>query len=244
VDYVHWDDPVIPDALSNFDGVFLVPSSETIPPALLERFSQANNVVALDTDLSGWKIPSVELLPPIIFQHLAEHLYGLGHRHIDCFNTQPHDQVMTRRIEQWQLWQKVRKVEGRLIDDPVEPWGDALPHAYLAMKKLLDAGEFNATAMVCLTEPAATGAARAIYEHGLQLGKDVSLCASDGSRRGRYMCPSLTVIELPDPEPYLEVCLDWLIKRSGCWVGPLLIQPTNIPLIIGESTGSAPRSIT
>lgn len=240
VDFVHWDDACIPKTLAGFDGVFLIPSSEPIPEAVLHRLSEAKNLVVLDTDLSNRGIPSVQLMPPTFVHHLAEHLYDLGHRRIDCLNTQPRDEVICNRIDQWQLWQKIRKVEGNLIDDPVQPYENPLPRAYQTMKQCLEAGTFDATALLCITEPAAVGALRALHEHGIAVGKDISVCSFDGAGSGRYSCPSVTSIEPPNPAAYLEVCLEWFLKRNEPWVGPLLIQPMEVPLFIGESTGPCP----
>src|SRR5690606_5247970 len=41
VDFVHWDDPIIGETLEGFDGVFLLPSSDAMPDALLERLRTA-----------------------------------------------------------------------------------------------------------------------------------------------------------------------------------------------------------
>lgn len=242
VDFVHWDDPVIYQTLTGFDGVFLVPSSEPMPQPVLERFSGAGNLVVLDTDLTGAGIPSVQLQPPIFLHHLADYLAKLGHRRIDCLNTQPHDEVVKKRIEQWLLWQKVHKVEGRLIDEPVEPFSDAMPKACAVIHRLLDAKDFHATALLCITGPAATGAIRAFVDHKMQIGRDISVCAfNEGGGLHRYLVPSRTVLEPTDPSAYLEMCIDWFSRQGSPWVGPLLVQAASVPLFIGESTGPAPE---
>jgi len=240
IEFVHWDDPVIPETLSRFDGVFLVPGSEAMPPALLKRFSQARHLVSLENDLSDWGVPSVHLLPPRSIHRLGDYLYQLGHRHIACLNTQPPDLVIQRRAEQWLLWQRMHKVEGRLINEPVQPYGHPAPKAYDVMSRLLGAGEFKATALVCLTNDAATGAIRALRDRGLQVGKDVSVCAMEGAMMARLQCPSLTVLETPEPDVYVELCVDWFARRTEPWVGATLIEPPMLSLFRGESTGPAP----
>ena len=242
IDFVHWDDPVLNQVLAGgFDGVFLIPCAEAIPPVLLERFGRIDHLVVLDGDLSRWGVPSVELFPANFVARLGTHLYELGHRNIDCLNTQPHDDPQIGlRQEQWQLWQRLHKAEGRLIDEPVESYSHPTPKAYSTMKRLLQTGEFSATALVCLTDAAATGAIRALHEHGLVVGRDVSVCAMEGAGLERYRCPSLTVLEQPARGPYAELCLDWFAKRTAPWLGPKLIQPAEMSLFIGESTGPAP----
>jgi len=236
VDYVHWDDPVIPQTLAAFDGVFLVLSAEKIPASTLERLSHSKNLVALGSDLSDHGIPSVRLLPPICVQQLADHLYELGHRHIDCLNCQPHDDVVQSRMEHWSQWQRIHKVDGRLIDEPVAPSMHVTPKAYAVMKKLLDAKQFTATGLVCITDAAATGAIRALHEAGRKIGVDVSVCSVEGGELGSMQVPSRTMLNPPVPDPYIEVCVDWFKHRNEDWVGPMLIQPANIPLYVGEST--------
>ena len=237
VDFVHWNDPVIPQTLSSFDGVFLVPSSEPIPKGVLERFNQAKNLVVLDGDLTSYGVPSIELMRPGFLDLLADHLYELGHRRIYCFNTQPHDDVIKRRIEQWLFWQKVHGVAGRLIDEPVEPYGDPGRAAYEVIDRMLTAGDFDATGLICLTGHAAISAVRALHDHGQRVSQDVSVCALCGDALTRYLLPSQTAVRLPDPTRYLSVCIEWLARPGQPWVGPLLIQPSNISLFKGESTG-------
>jgi DNA-binding LacI/PurR family transcriptional regulator len=243
VQFVHWDDPVIPEALAGFDGVFLIPGSEAIPPPLLARFAQAQHLVSLENDLSDCGVPSVHLLPPRFIHCLGDHLHRLGHRHIDCLNTQPPDRVIQRRAEQWLLWQRMHKVKGRLINEPVQPFAHPAPKAYDVMHRLLEAGEFKATALVCLTNEAATGAIRALQEHELRVGKDVSVCAVEGGMTARLQCPSRTVLEPPEPDVYVELCVDWFARRTEPWVGPLLVEPPTLSLFAGESTGPPRRRV-
>lgn len=237
VDFVHWDDPVIPQTLAGFEGVFLVPSSETIPQSIVGRLTSAKNLIALDTDLTQLGIPSVQLLPPMFVARLADHLYELGHRKICCLNTQPHDEVVTQRIAQWQLWQRMHRVEGELIDEPIEPFAHETPKAHEVMTRLLKEKRFNATALLTITGGSAHGAVRAFHDVGMQVGKDVSVCAVEGGGIARYHVPSMTSLQTPDPAPYLEACLDWFNRREGAWVGPLLVQPASVSLFVGESTG-------
>ena len=240
VDFVHWDDPAIPRTLAGFDGVFLIPSCEPISQGVLEQFKRCRHLVVLDEDLSREGIASVDLLPAMFIRRLGEHLYALGHRHVDCLNTQPASPGVVRRLEQWRLWQRLRKADGRVIDEPVESYTHPTPHAYAVMKRLLESGEFKATALVCITGAAATGAMRALREHGLEVGKDVSVCAVEGEGLERYQYVSLTVLEPVDARPYLEVFFEWFAKRTEPWRGPKLVQPADLAVLVGESTGPAP----
>ncbi len=237
VNYVHWDDPVIARSLRAFDGVLLVPSSEQIPPRVLEQFRQWRNVIGLDCDLSHAGVPSVQVLPPAFVRLVGDHLYDLGHRHIDCLNVQPRDGEINGRIEQWGLWTRLRNVKGRLIDQPVRSYAEPTLKAYDVMNGLLDADEFSATALVCTTVPAANGAVRAMYDHGITVGKDASVAVMENSELTRFMTPSLTAVCTPPLDGYVELCMRWLAAGTGRWEGPLLVQLATVELFRGESTG-------
>jgi LacI family transcriptional regulator len=180
-----------------------------------------------------------------MFIHLlGDHLYKLGHRHIDCLNTQPPGRLIQDRIDQWLFWKRAHQLAGQMIDQPVQSYMDPVPQAYSVVKQLLEAKQFNATALLCITNEAATGAIRALYEAGLQVGKDVSVCAVDGAKAARYQVPSRTALEAPDQTPYLGACIEWMAKRNEPWTGPLLMQPTDVALFAGESTAPCPANGT
>ena len=56
----------------------------------------------------------------------------------------------------------------------------------------------------------------------------------------QLQCPSRAVLEPPEPDLYVELCVDWFAKRTEPWVGPPLIEPPTLSLFGGESTGPAP----
>jgi DNA-binding transcriptional regulator YhcF (GntR family) len=238
IDFVHWDDPSIPEALNNFDGVFLLPIAEDFSPEIIDtlRNSQAPLVV-FDNDLTEYGIPSAFIFPPVYVQRLLDHLDSLGHRHIDCLNTQPKDQMCVQRIEQWNLWRVKHGYKGRLFDEPVKSYGFSWIQAYEVMGRLLDRGEFTASALFCTTQSVAIGAMRAMYERGLKIGKDVSVCAANDDGTCQYLCPSITCLKKPDILPHITLCLEWMTRGGKNWVGPLLLKSTADPVYIGETTG-------
>jgi DNA-binding LacI/PurR family transcriptional regulator len=248
VDYVHWDDPTIAETFENFDGVFLVPSSEEVPPQVIQRFRlQTTPLVVLDSDWTADGLRSIDLAPPRQMRRLLDHLWDLGHRKIACLNTQPHSSAVIARLKERADWEAERGVSGRLIDDPVQPRGDTTVQAYEVMSKFLQARRPDFTAIVATTVTPAIGAMRALYEAGIKVGKDLSLCAVNDEGLAKYMCPSLTCTQMPDPEPFLAVGYEWMTGRGGWDKSQLLLQPADVSLFKGESTGpcreeSAPRS--
>ncbi len=238
IDFVHWDDPAIPDALNNFDGVFLLPVSEEFSPEIIDILRKSRSpLVVFDHDLTEYGIPSAFIFPPVFVQNLLDHLDSLGHRHIDCLNTQPRDQICVQRIEQWNLWRAKHGYQGRLFDEPVPSYGFSWIQAYEVMGRLLDSGEFKASALFCTTQAVAIGAMRAMHERGIKVGEDVSVCAANDDGTCQYLCPSITCLKKPDIVPHITLCVEWMARGGKDWVGPLLLRSSSDPIFVGETTG-------
>lgn len=237
--YVHWDDPIILDTLEGFDGVFLVPTSEPIPGGMIERLRNTGCPLTLICgDWSQHGVPSVTLCPPQWMHAVLDHLESLGHRRIDLLNVQPVEDTIASRIEQWNLWRMVHGCEGELINEPVKPHEWAPKKAYEVMMRLLDEGKFKATAIVATIDEAALSAVSALIDHGLDVGKDVSVATMNDGGMCKLVRPSITCLEMPDAKPYLSVCVEWMARGGKGWVGPLLVKPPNVPLYQGQSTGA------
>jgi DNA-binding LacI/PurR family transcriptional regulator len=243
VDFVHWDDPVIPDTLRSFDGVFLVPYGEALPERLQPHFRNHSRkpLVSLELDLTAWGILSLDLFPATAVHRLLNHLAELGHRQVDCLATQPANRMTQERIAQWQLSRSLHRIEGRLIQEPVKPYGSAMDQAYQVMSRECKQGTFRATALLGVSAAEALGAMRVFHERGLRIGRDVSVCAVNDEGFARYVWPSLTSLEFPDPVPFLKLSLEWMARGGRNWSGPLLLQVPEVPLFKGDSTGRAPR---
>jgi DNA-binding LacI/PurR family transcriptional regulator len=235
VEYAQWDDPSIVNALRSFDGIFFKPWTEATPPQVIDALRASGRpVVAFDQDLTAFGIRSFCPFPPVFVQRLLDHCAGLGHRQIDCLNTQPVDPVIEQRIAQWRIWLTAHGLTGTLHSvASTQPF----QQGYELMQSLLVAERFKASAVLCTTGPAAIGAMRALHEKQLRIGTDVSVCAVNDEGLGRYLVPSLTAIEMPDLVPQLILCAQWMIRGGSDWIGPLLMQPAAAPLFVGESVG-------
>jgi len=238
VEYVSWDDPSIESALRGFDGVFFKPWTEFTPQWIIESIKKSPaSVFVLDQDLSEHGVRSLCPFPPVFLQRLLDHLAGLGHKRIDCFNVQPIESVIAKRIEQWNIWKAAHGMSGELwsmeSDSPLKA-------SYDSMLRLLDSAPLSATAFLCTTGPCAIGAMRALHERRISIAKDVSICAVNDEGLGRYVVPTLTALEMPDLVPFMSICIQWMARGEKKWVGPLRMQPEEIPMFIGESTGPAP----
>jgi hypothetical protein len=243
VEFVHWDDPVIPETLRSFDGTFLAPYGDRLPDRLQPHFTNDDHkpIVSFELDMTAWGIPSIELFPSAAIHRLLDHVAALGHERIDCLATQPENRMTEERIAQWQLWCSLQGKEGRLIREPVKPYDSALERAYRVMSRVCGRKSFDATAVLGVSVSEALGAMRALQERGLRVGRDVSVCAVNDEGLGRYLWPSLTCLEPPDPSPYMKICLAWMARGGRDWPGPLRLQLTEIPLFEGESTGPLDR---
>ena len=105
------------------------------------------------------------------------------------------------------------------------------------MSHQLKTGAFDGTALLCTTQAVAIGAIRALHEYGIQVGKDVSVCAINDDGISRYLCPSLTCFQLPENLiGYLRLCVEWMLRDKQKWDGPLKFQADGDNLFIGEST--------
>jgi DNA-binding LacI/PurR family transcriptional regulator len=243
VGYSHWDDAVILDTLEGFGGVFMLPLCDEMPRPLIERITEGDcPLVMLAQDLSEYGIPSLRITSPEMIQKLLDYLKSLGHKKIDCMNTQPIEQVIRQRIEQWQLWQAVHGEGGRLYNVPVKPFTSPMRQAYETMKELLSLKQAVSPAVFCTVSSAAIGVMRALYEQGLQVGKDVSVfSAEDWADTAPFLTPALTCLKDRDPKPYLSVCIDWMVRGGKDWVGPLLVQPADAMVFQGETVGPCPE---
>ena len=131
---------------------------------------------------------------------------------------------------------------GKLLGRPIAAYESPLAAAYAEMGRILDAGELTSTSLFCTTAPATIGAMRAMHDRGIRVGSDISVCVFNDEGLGRYMVPSVTCTTMPDPGPYLSVCMEWMHRRGQDWMGPLLMQPDRASLFKGESTGATLRA--
>ena len=235
--FVHWNDPLLLDAIEGFDGVFLRPEPEGIPEEVSARLRRPEHpVIVVDQNLSDLGIPSIQLFPPASVQRLLDHLNSVGRRKIACLNVEPDHEPIKQRINQWRLWMIAHGFRAPLINEPVKPHALAITSAYTVMKSVLEKGAPEFDGLFCTTMAAAMGAVRACLDAGIRPGHDLAICAANGEGISAMLYPTMTSLEAPDPVPYIQYCLEWIAKGNSHWEGPLLLQPDQIPMYIGEST--------
>ncbi|MEM6459975.1 MAG: substrate-binding domain-containing protein [Planctomycetota bacterium] len=240
IEFAHWDDPVIADAITAFDGLFVLPPAEPLPDPLLDRLRDAAaGVVVLNRDTSDDGLRCVDTCPPACIATLMDHFRSFGHRRVDCLNTQPCDDTITARIDAWRRWGVAHDLPGGLINRPVRSYDNPTPAAYRCIDELLANGKPLPSGLLCTTTPAAVAVMRRLSEAGLEVGRDISVAAIDDEGLNQFLRPSLTCLVPPDPTPYVRRCLDWMLDggRPADWDGPLLLRPESIELFAGESVG-------
>ena len=109
--------------------------------------------------------------------------------------------------------------------------------AYRLMSRLIDDLQFNATAYIATTCPAAIGAIRACYERDIDVGSAVSICAVNLEPPAEFFCPSITGLNTPDLSDDLGKCFEWFADEKQQWRAPMLLEPRDSILFEGESSG-------
>lgn len=233
--FVHWDETMLLEAVEQARGVLLIPSGPEIPAHLAEPF-RTNKVVILDGDFTHIGLPSIRLFSDSSIERVMEHLYRLGHRRVDCINTQNRNPETDRRIDIWDRWLRRRRLQGQLWDDPAPVFTDPTAVARRLVGRLLDEKKTTATAMIGTTCPAAIGAVRACWERRVRIGRDLSICSVNIEHPAEFFCPSITGLSTPDLSTVLGQSCEWFFRRGASRTVDLM-EPTEASLFIGESTG-------
>jgi DNA-binding LacI/PurR family transcriptional regulator len=82
---------------------------------------------------------------------------------------------------------------------------------------------------------------RACYEHGLVVGRDVSICTMNIEAPARFMTPSVTGLDTPNLHKLLGQCFDWFSDNDD-WEGTRRLEPSRPKFFKGESTGKPHQS--
>jgi DNA-binding LacI/PurR family transcriptional regulator len=235
--FIHWDERIVLEAVEQAKGVFIIPSGHPFPKRLAEPF-RSNKVVVLDGDFTQYGVPSIRLFRDKCIERVLDHVYELGHRHIDFINAHDRNEEIERRISLWQKWMQKRNLEGQLWNDPAPVYTDPTVNAYKLMTGLLKDSRFKASAVITATCPAAIGAIRACWEGGIEPGKEISISTINLEPPAEFFYPSITGLSTPDLSSVLKQCFDWFLNEEN-WQGTRLLEPEDSVLFVGESAGNA-----
>ncbi len=236
--YAHWHDITISEALRGLDGVFFLSLGDDFPEHVLKQLRSAGaRVVVLEQDLSSAGIPSLRYWNSAPIRQLINHLHSAGYRRVACLNTQPHSSVIHERIASWRRWSSTAGIRGPLFDEPVDLSNPAHETARALTRWLVASNGLDADAVVCTTNYIGMGVVRGLLDEGVTPGRDVGVCSvEDWSRLSGIISPSLTCLRPTSMDPLLQACFDYFAQPEAEWLGPLLMQPASMDLVIGEST--------
>lgn len=241
VSYTGWHDPVIMDVLDgDFDGIFFLPPND-MPQVMLDRLArEAGRIVTLYRPLIEQGILCIDNGKPDAVSGLVAHLADLGHRHIAMLNCNPEDLVVHERVAGWRDELARRGLAGPLFNDPVMPGEFCDRHALPYVEKLIDQGQLGksspVTAMITTTLETARASIRALANRGLSVPKDLSIATCDAPWTAKMMVPSITTLDCPPINDYVEIGLEWIMSRGQNWNRPMLVRTDHVPVWVGEST--------
>lgn len=231
-----WDRAITEALDDEFDGVFLVPPFPLSPP-LLQRLARARHkVVTLFHDLTEHGLPCIDFASPRFIWRIAKHFADLGHRRVDCLNTQPQNALIRQRIDKWIEAAGKHGLDTVVHDHAIRPFDRPDEAAHEVAPAILRNPARPITGLFCTTSGAARGVMRAAHENGVRIGRDLSLASCDNSREARLLVPSLTTLDNPKPRSLIERGLEWIRTGGKNWEGSLKLEPENVPLWQGEST--------
>lgn len=247
IGYVGWSDPVITEVLdSDCDGIFMVPPPmPKLPGILLDRLRhERHRLVMLFNDYTELNIPCVDMGSPLFVPKLVKHVADLGHRTVGIINTSTLAPLIQGRMEAWRRTAVEHGMATSFYIEPVQFNGSSLQRSYSMVNALIEQKNLRCTAFFTTSLPDAIGVMRALFEHGIRPGQDVSVCTCDEYETCRFLMPSVTTLHDPDASIVLRRGLDWILTGGKGWTESLSIHPADIPLFVGESTGPVAASLS
>ncbi|QDU33294.1 lac repressor [Poriferisphaera corsica] len=236
--YTHWDDPIILEALDNAHGVILIANTEPITQNVLNELNSNNHkVVIFDSDFTQHNIPSIQMFPEQHLLMLFDKIAKKWGSNIDLLNTQGHDVEIQRRLRIWQQWASSQGINTQIWDDPSPAFTDSRERSYKFMKRITQEKLSSANAFICTTQDVAVGAIRACHDIKINIGKDLAIAAFNIGSDSRYFYPSITGLDFPDIHNQLLTCLKWFSSSEKDWNQPLLLASDIPQLFLCESTG-------
>ena len=243
ITYASASDPVMFEALEgDFDGLVLILPPFISPLPVDRLIKKREQLVVLWQDTTHLGIPSIETGPSRFIGKLLDHLTELGHSRVDCLNAQSADPGMQQRTEHWRLGLEQRGLDGQLHEYNTQPFQPGIRSALEQVTQLLEQESLDTTALFCVNTSQAWGAMRACHNKGLSIGRDISICGFGEMDIAKLMIPTITAVEPAERSPFLEMGLEWIESRGRNWSRPLRLEPDDISLFIGESTGPVPKT--
>ena len=166
---------------------------------------------------------------------IVDHLVKLGHRKLACIAPSFNLTFANHRMKGLKEGLLSHGIE---IDPDCILTGDLTEKGGYERTRELINRPHRPTAIVACNDLMAIGAIRAIQDHGLTVGRDISVTGFDDIPLSEYLQPSLTTVSQPIYQIGRMACemLIKLINKKEIGKCQILLEPT---LIVRHSTGIA-----
>jgi LacI family transcriptional regulator len=147
-------------------------------------------VLLINRSSTQFDAPSISVDYGTGIQYLAEHLYGLGHRHLAYIEGPAHSTTNTARVA------ALRSFTERVGDVRVDHVRGGSSSAD-GHERAQEVRETGATAVLAYNDLVAVGLMSALLEQGAEIPQDISVAGFDDIPLVRYLTPRLTTASVP-----------------------------------------------
>ena len=216
--------------------------------------SASDRSVVVGDRLDDLGVMSVMGHDSLAMQLAVDYLLGAGHRRIGLVMHHPHLRQARLRLASWRAAQQDTAPHAELLSRQVivdiPEYGSQTESAYRRVKKYLQEGRLDATALVCINDELATGTMAACRDAGLAIPDDVSIFSMTNTELGRFTQPALTCFEINKTEE-IRAAFSLLEQRLNdalpewdclCLVPPRLIERHSVHHKSGADDLRSPSS--
>lgn len=216
------------------DGLILVGSF--FPESLLRDVIQQMPCIAVCQTVPGLERRSLLVESHQAAIQLTRHLIELGHRRI-VHITGPLSNSNAR--ERLDGYSSALAQAGIAVDPALILTGNFLEESGLVAMGRFLAGGGRCTAVFAANDQMALGARMALFNHGLEVPRDVSLVGFDDQPVSRYTIPPLTTVSQPTADLGRNAASAMLSLLDGQQVD---LPEFSARLVLRQSTAPAPES--
>jgi DNA-binding LacI/PurR family transcriptional regulator len=202
----------------------------------LEEILQRNiPVVCFDLAAANDLVINLQVDYQSGMREVIRHLYGLGHRYIAFAGGRTKLRNVYSRQESFLACMH----EYGLTPGPLLAGNQSLDGGYQAGLMALQL-DILPTAIVAMNDLTAIGLIKAFDDHGILVPNDISVTGFDNTFMAEYFVPRLTTVDL-HPARLGQIAAQALEETSQSSRLQGKVFSFNLDLVVGRSTGAAPR---